>query len=179
MSRVCSFCGKEKDKSSLLAGVKKDTYICNNCAITVYKIFFGDFAEDDKGEKEVEFTPKLFTPKELKLMLDNYVIGQEDAKKILSVTVYNHYKRVFHPIKDDDVELNKSNVLLIGPTGSGKTLLAQTIARFLDVPIAIADATTLTEAGYVGEDVENVITKLYQAANGDIKRTEQGIVFID
>jgi len=180
MSRVCSFCGaRNKDKNFFLAGIKKETYICKNCVVAAYKVFFGD--EDINSEVTVEeFTPKLFTPKELKAMLDNYVIGQEEAKKTLSVAVYNHYKRVFGEINSsDDVELSKSNVLLIGPTGSGKTLLAQTIARFLDVPIAIADATTLTEAGYVGEDVENVITKLYQAANGDIKRTEQGIVFID
>ena len=123
---------------------------------------------------------KLRTPQELKDILDQYVIGQETAKKVLSVAVYNHYKRIFrHNEIEDDTELNKSNVLLIGPTGSGKTLLAQTISKYLDVPLAIADATSLTEAGYVGDDVENVVTRLVQAANGDIEKAQRGIIFID
>ncbi|MGE3301112.1 MAG: ATP-dependent protease ATP-binding subunit ClpX, partial [Arcobacter sp.] len=135
-----------------------------------------DKTKNPAQEKEI----KIKTPAELKKILDEYVIGQERAKKVLSVAVYNHYKRIFrHNEIDDDTELNKSNVLLIGPTGSGKTLLAQTISKYLDVPLAIADATSLTEAGYVGDDVENVVTRLVQAADGDIKKAERGIIFID
>jgi ATP-dependent Clp protease ATP-binding subunit ClpX len=140
---------------------------------------------DDKTEKEnnkelLQTTAELLTPKELDKFLGEYIIGQERARKLVSVAVYNHYKRIFKKdVVDDDTEIQKSNVLLIGPTGSGKTLIAQTIARILNVPIAIADATSLTEAGYVGEDVENILTKLLQAADGDIKKAEQGIVFID
>jgi len=140
---------------------------------------------DDKNAKEqnkelIEKSAQLLTPKELDKFLGEYIIGQERARKLVSVAVYNHYKRIFKSdIVDDETELQKSNVLLIGPTGSGKTLIAQTIARILNVPIAIADATSLTEAGYVGEDVENILTKLLQAADGDIKKAEQGIVFID
>jgi ATP-dependent Clp protease ATP-binding subunit ClpX len=143
---------------------------------------FGDEKQNHAENKElVDAVTELMTPKELDAFLGDYIIGQERARKLLSVAVYNHYKRIFkaHSIQEDETEIAKSNVLLIGPTGSGKTLMAQTIARVLNVPIAIADATSLTEAGYVGEDVENILTKLLQAADGDIQRAEQGIVFID
>ena len=176
MLRKCSFCGAyESEENPLIAG--DGVYICKNCVISAYKILFG---EEEEEEIEENFDIDMLTPKELKAVLDEYVIGQERAKKIFSVAVYNHYKRVFkqHSL-DDDVELSKSNVLMIGPTGSGKTLMAQTMAKFLDVPLAISDATSLTEAGYVGEDVENVLTRLIQAADGDIKKAERGIVFID
>ncbi|WP_457602300.1 ATP-dependent Clp protease ATP-binding subunit ClpX [Nitratifractor sp.] len=173
-NKKCSFCGSpEREENPLIAG--NDAYICSNCVVSAYKILFGE--EESSGS--TEFNPKLLTPKELKTLLDEYVIGQEEAKKTLSVAVYNHYKRIFKNLPDDDTEISKSNILLIGPTGSGKTLLAQSIARFLDVPIAIADATNLTEAGYVGEDVENILTKLIQAADGEIEKAEKGIVFID
>jgi len=175
VSRNCSFCGaKESQDNPLLAG--NSVYICKNCVISAYKILFGEFEE----EKEV-VDKNLMTPRELKIALDEYVIGQERAKRVFAVAVYNHYKRIFkqNALEDDDTEIAKSNVLLIGPTGSGKTLMAQSIAKFLDVPIAIADATSLTEAGYVGEDVENILTRLLQAADGDIEKAEQGIVFID
>jgi len=171
----CSFCGTaERDDLPLIEG--KDGYICLNCVVSAYKILFGDEVESSEN---VDFEHRDLTPKELKEFLDNYVIGQEDAKRTLSVAVYNHYKRILRANKDSDTEIAKSNVLLIGPTGSGKTLLAQSIAKFLDVPIAIADATNLTEAGYVGEDVENILTKLLQTADGDITKAERGIVFID
>jgi len=175
INRSCSFCGvKESQENPLLAG--NNVYICKNCVISAYKILFGEL-EDEKEIVDKE----LMTPKELKAALDEYVIGQERAKRIFAVAVYNHYKRIFkqNVLEDDDTEIAKSNVLLIGPTGSGKTLMAQSIAKFLDVPIAIADATSLTEAGYVGEDVENILTRLLQAADGDVKKAEQGIVFID
>jgi ATP-dependent Clp protease ATP-binding subunit ClpX len=170
----CSFCGtSESEKNPLIAGT--DAYICSNCVVSAHKILFGE----EEPEYHPEFNQELLAPKEIKAMLDAYVIGQDDAKKTLSVAVYNHYKRIFRNVADDDTQIDKSNILLLGPTGSGKTLLAQTIARFLNVPIAIADATNLTEAGYVGEDVENILTKLLQAADGDVKRAEQGIVFVD
>ena len=173
-NKKCSFCGSpEREENPLIAG--NDAYICANCVVSAYKILFGEEESSASGD----FNPRLLTPKELKAMLDDYVIGQEEAKKTLSVAVYNHYKRIFKNLPDDDTEISKSNILLIGPTGSGKTLLAQSIARFLDVPIAIADATNLTEAGYVGEDVENILTKLIQAADGEIDKAEKGIVFID
>ncbi len=173
-NKKCSFCGSsEREENPLIAG--NDAYICSNCVVSAYKILFG---EEEAGTSS-EFNPRLLTPKQLKAMLDDYVIGQEEAKKTLSVAVYNHYKRIFKRLPEDDTEISKSNVLLIGPTGSGKTLLAQSIARFLDVPIAIADATNLTEAGYVGEDVENILTKLLMAADGDVDKAEKGIVFID
>jgi len=172
--KICSFCGSpESEKNPLIAG--SDAYICSNCVISAYKILFGE----EEPSAHSEFNEELLAPKEIKEMLDAYVIGQEEAKKTLSVAVYNHYKRIFKNIADDDTRIDKSNILLLGPTGSGKTLLAQTIAQFLNVPIAIADATNLTEAGYVGEDVENILTKLLQAADGDVKRAEQGIVFVD
>jgi len=172
--KLCSFCGaSETEKNPLIAGM--DAYICSNCVISAHKILFGE----EEPSYQPEFNEELLAPREIKEMLDAYVIGQENAKKTLSVAVYNHYKRIFRNIKEDDTQIAKSNILLLGPTGSGKTLLAQTIARFLNVPIAIADATNLTEAGYVGEDVENILTKLLQVADGDVKRAEQGIVFID
>ncbi|MDD2357163.1 MAG: ATP-dependent Clp protease ATP-binding subunit ClpX [Thiovulaceae bacterium] len=179
--RHCSFCeAKESDENPLIAG--NGVYICKNCVFSAYKIMFGDEHESKENSKKlVEAVGELMTPKELDKFLGQYIIGQERARKLLSVAVYNHYKRIFktHDVQDDDTEIAKSNVLLIGPTGSGKTLLAQTIARVLNVPIAISDATSLTEAGYVGEDVENILTRLLQAADGDIERAQQGIVFID
>lgn len=180
--RHCSFCdASESEENPLIAG--NGVYICKNCVISAYKIMFGDEKESlaPSDEELLEAVNNLMTPKELNEFLGEYIIGQERARKLLSVAVYNHYKRIFKTkhIKDDDTEIAKSNVLLIGPTGSGKTLMAQTIARVLNVPIAIADATSLTEAGYVGEDVENILTKLIQAADGDVERAQQGIVFID
>ena len=181
INRRCSFCDAvENEVNPLIAG--NGVYICKNCVTSAYKIMFGDEKEQNKQDQELtETVTKLMTPKELNNFLSDYVIGQERAKKLISVAVYNHYKRIFKNDTDleDDTEIAKSNVLLIGPTGSGKTLMAQTIARVLNVPIAIADATSLTEAGYVGEDVENILTKLIQAADGDVKKAEQGIVFID
>jgi ATP-dependent Clp protease ATP-binding subunit ClpX len=175
-TKACSFCeAQESEENPLIAG--ESAYICSNCVVSAYKILFG---EDEQEELQTDLeTRTLYTPKEINALLDDYVIGQEKAKRTLSVAVYNHYKRIFKDNIEDDTQIAKSNVLLIGPTGSGKTLLAQTIARFLNVPIAIADATNLTEAGYVGEDVENILTKLLMAADGDVKRAEQGIVFID
>ena len=175
--KTCSFCeAHESEENPLIAG--ENAYICSNCVISAYKILFG---EEEQDESQIDIgTHTLYTPKEMNSLLDDYVIGQEKAKKTLAVAVYNHYKRIFKENHtEDDTQIAKSNVLLIGPTGSGKTLLAQTIARFLNVPIAIADATNLTEAGYVGEDVENILTKLLMAADGDPQRAEQGIVFID
>ncbi len=176
--RHCSFCeAQESEENPLIAG--NGVYICKNCVFSAYKIMFGD--EDEKKDpKLVDAVAQLMTPKELNDFLSEYIIGQERARKLLSVAVYNHYKRIFkHDAVDDDTEIAKSNVLLVGPTGSGKTLMAQTIARVLNVPIAIADATSLTEAGYVGEDVENILTRLMQAADGDVERAQQGIVFVD
>jgi ATP-dependent Clp protease ATP-binding subunit ClpX len=180
--RHCSFCdASESEENPLIAG--NGVYICKNCVISAYKIMFGDEKQSsvENEEELVEALNNLMTPKELNNFLGDYIIGQERARKLLSVAVYNHYKRIFKTknVTDDDTEIAKSNVLLIGPTGSGKTLMAQTIARVLNVPIAIADATSLTEAGYVGEDVENILTKLIQAADGDVERAEKGIVFID
>lgn len=168
----CSFCGKSQDQvKRLIAG--PGVYICDECIELCSEIV----AEELTEKNEQDFT-KLAKPMEIKAHLDQYVIGQESAKKSLSVAVYNHYKRINYP-KKSDVELSKSNILLLGPTGSGKTLLAQTLARFLDVPFAIADATTLTEAGYVGEDVENILLKLIQNADYDVEKAERGIVYID
>ncbi|MCK9455094.1 MAG: ATP-dependent Clp protease ATP-binding subunit ClpX [Sulfurimonas sp.] len=180
--RACSFCGtEESDVNPLIAG--NGVYICKNCVVSAYKIMFGDenIQSSSKDDELVDAVVELMTPKELNNFLSEYIIGQERARKLLSVAVYNHYKRIFknQDLEDDETEISKSNILLIGPTGSGKTLMAQTIARVLNVPIAIADATSLTEAGYVGEDVENILTKLLQAADGDVQKAERGIVFID
>ena len=173
----CSFCGKTQDEvTRLVEG--PGVYICDNCIDFCSSLLFEDevSANKKKKPKDKEFTlPK---PQEIKASLDEYVIGQDDAKKTLSVAVYNHYKRIFKST-DSDVELNKSNVLLLGPTGVGKTLLAQTLAKSLNVPIAITDATTLTEAGYVGEDVENILLRLIQAADYDMEKAEHGIIYID
>ncbi len=170
----CSFCGKNQDEvNKLIAG--PSVYICNECVDLCNEILAEDEAQEAKEGKGI---PKLPTPQEIHAALDEYVIGQERAKKILSVAVHNHYKRIYNPMKSD-VEIQKSNILLIGPTGTGKTLLAQTLAKVLDVPFCIADATTLTEAGYVGEDVENIILKLLQAANYDVERAQRGIIYID
>jgi len=176
--RKCNFCeAVESDINPLLAG--NGVYICKNCVQSAHKLMFGDDEHESAVLEPGDVT--LMTPKELNSYLGDYIIGQEEARKLLSVAVYNHYKRIFkhHEVEDDDTEIAKSNVLLIGPTGSGKTLMAQTIAKVLNVPIAIADATSLTEAGYVGEDVENILTRLLQAADGDPVRAQQGIVFID
>jgi ATP-dependent Clp protease ATP-binding subunit ClpX len=176
---ICDFCGiQDSEENPVIAG--DHASICQTCAKSAYEIIQNHKATNSQNETTEQKVHKILTPKELKEILDQYVIGQEKAKKVLSVAVYNHYKRIFMQEMSEDVtELTKSNVLLIGPTGSGKTLLAQTIAKYLDVPLAIADATSLTEAGYVGDDVENVVTRLIQAADGDIKRPEQGIIFID
>ncbi len=177
MQKKCNFCGVgESEENPLIAG--NDTYICSNCVISAHKIFFGEEEIEENSISTEDI--KLLIPSEIKALLDDYVIGQNRAKKTLSVAVYNHYKRIFNRDQEDsDTTIDKSNILLIGPTGSGKTLLAQTIAKFLNVPIAIADATNLTEAGYVGEDVENILTKLLQVADGDVKKAERGIIFID
>jgi ATP-dependent Clp protease ATP-binding subunit ClpX len=169
----CSFCGKTQDQvRRLIAG--PGVYICDECIELCSEIITDEFEED--VQVDMSSLPK---PVEIKSYLDQYVIGQEGAKKSLAVAVYNHYKRINSNANNDDVELQKSNILLLGPTGSGKTLLAQTLAKFLNVPFAIADATTLTEAGYVGEDVENILLKLIQNADYDIERAERGIVYID
>ncbi|MFC2336778.1 MAG: ATP-dependent Clp protease ATP-binding subunit ClpX [Negativicutes bacterium] len=171
----CSFCGKTQEQvRKLVAG--QGVYICDECIDLCNEVVAGEFGSD--AESELKDIPK---PKEICEILDQYVIGQEAAKKALSVAVYNHYKRINIPVSaaKDDVELSKSNILMLGPTGSGKTLLAQTLARILNVPFAMADATSLTEAGYVGEDVENILLKLIQAADYDVERAEKGIVYID
>ena len=171
----CSFCGKPEDKVHKLIAGPDGAYICDECIELCAEILSEDMDEPAvRGAEGIN----LITPKEMKAVLDEYVIGQDEAKKVLSVAVYNHYKRILNE-KNVDVELQKSNVLMLGPTGSGKTLLAQTLARILNVPFAIADATTLTEAGYVGEDVENILLKIIQAADYDIDRAQHGIIYID
>ena len=175
---VCSFCGKtESEVYRLIANPENDIFICDECVESCYDLI--EEEEEFEGFTKTHDV-KLLKPSEIKSKLDEYIIGQERAKKVLSVAVYNHFKRIMHKTQNiDDVELQKSNVLLIGPTGSGKTLLAQTLAKILNVPFAIADATTLTEAGYVGDDVENVLLKLIKAADYDIEAAEHGIIFVD
>lgn len=174
----CSFCGKSaKQVQKLIAGMN-NTYICDECVELCNEIFEEEMGKNSQGAEHSSVDEvHLLKPKEIKEFLDEYVIGQDDAKKVLSVAVYNHYKRITSKIKDIDVQ--KSNILMIGPTGTGKTYLAQTLAKILGVPFAIADATALTEAGYVGEDVENILLKLIQAADYDVKRAEIGIIYID
>ncbi|NLM42019.1 MAG: ATP-dependent Clp protease ATP-binding subunit ClpX [Firmicutes bacterium] len=169
----CSFCGKMQEQvKKLIAG--PGVYICDECIELCNEIIEEEFTEDH--DLELENVPK---PKEIKAALDEYVIGQEEAKKTLAVAVYNHYKRINSNYRSEDVELQKSNILMLGPTGSGKTFLAQTLAKILNVPFAIADATSLTEAGYVGEDVENILLRLIQAADYDVERAEKGIIYVD
>lgn len=172
----CSFCGKTQEQVRKLIAGPNGAYICDVCVDICAEIIEEEFEEEE--EEQVEEQINLLKPEELKSFLDEYVIGQDNAKKVLSVAVYNHYKRILAGT-DLDVELQKSNILMLGPTGSGKTYLAQTLARILNVPFAIADATTLTEAGYVGEDVENILLKIIQAADYDIDRAQHGIIYID
>lgn len=173
----CSFCKRKKEETNLLiAGV--DSHICDRCIEQAYGIVLEELADSKKDKLRTEFVIK--KPAEIKAFLDQYIIGQSHAKKVMSVAVYNHYKRLQQKIsKTDDVEIEKSNIILVGETGTGKTLIARTIARMLDVPFAIVDATVLTEAGYVGEDVETILTRLLQAADYDVAKAEKGIVFID
>ena len=184
----CSFCGKTQDQvKKLIAG--PEVYICDECVELCNEILDEEFLDtkDKDGKETAEGETKeelkdIPKPHEIKAYLDQYIIGQDDAKKVLSVAVYNHYKRLAHNAASDgknDVEIYKSNILLVGPTGSGKTLLAQTLAKMLDVPFAVADATTLTEAGYVGDDVENILLRLYQSANYDAQKAEKGIIYVD
>ena len=178
----CSFCGKTQDQvKKLIAG--PEVYICDECVELCKEILDEEFFDDKEKAQENIKTEDSNIPKpsEIKAYLDEHIVGQDDAKKVLSVAVYNHYKRILHNTGDNtnDVEIQKSNILLVGPTGSGKTLLAQTLAKMLDVPFAVADATTLTEAGYVGDDVENILLRLYQNSNYDVTKAERGIIYID
>ncbi len=176
----CSFCGKAQENvKKIVAG--PGVYICDECVELCNSIIETEMFEDEKAGYTLNELNDIPSPKEIKAILDDYVVGQEEAKKTLSVAVYNHYKRVAHEenASKEDIEIQKSNILLLGPTGCGKTLLARTLAKILNVPFAIADATTLTEAGYVGEDVENILLKLIQAADGDIQKAEKGIIYID
>ena len=184
---ICAFCGRtEKEAGYILpSGVYQDVYICTDCLKSYHQHFeeileltMGGNKEDKKKKDAENSLKKLPKPADIKVFLDNYVIGQEDAKKYLSVAVYNHYKRLAQST-DDDVDIEKSNIILVGPTGTGKTLLAKTIARLLDVPFTIVDATVLTQAGYVGEDIESLLTRLLQAADYDVEKAQKGIVFID
>ena len=176
----CSFCGKSQENvKKIVAG--PGVYICDECVELCTNIIEAELYEDDKAGYTLNELSNIPNPQEIKEVLDDYVIGQDNAKRTLAVAVYNHYKRIAHEevTNNDDVEIQKSNILLLGPTGCGKTLLARTLAKILNVPFAIADATTLTEAGYVGEDVENILLKLIQAADGDVQKAEKGIIYID
>jgi ATP-dependent Clp protease ATP-binding subunit ClpX len=174
----CSFCGKSQRQARKLISGPSGIYICDECVDICRGIIDDEFDDDDRN---IDYAGdiKLLKPKQIRDFLDDYVIGQDEAKKVLSVAVYNHYKRVMYKRNMDDVELQKSNILMVGPTGSGKTYLAQTLAKIINVPFAIADATTLTEAGYVGEDVENILLKLIQAADYDVERAQYGMIYID
>ena len=175
----CSFCNKTQDQVKKLIAGPNGAYICDECVGICADILDEEFENEEDIQEDAEgMNINLLKPKEIKEFLDDYVIGQDEAKKVLSVAVYNHYKRILSA-KDVDVELQKSNILMLGPTGSGKTFLAQNLARLLNVPFAIADATTLTEAGYVGEDVENILLKLIQAADYDVEKAQYGIIYID
>ncbi len=172
----CSFCGRKKPETSLLiAGL--DAHICDRCIQQAHGIVVEESNEADTSELSAELMLK--KPKKIKAFLDDYIIGQEHTKRVMSVAVYNHYKRLLQPASDDDIEIQKSNIVMVGQTGTGKTLIAKTIAKMLNVPLAIVDATVLTEAGYVGEDVESLLTRLLQAADYDLAKAEKGIVFID
>lgn len=173
----CSFCNKTQDQVRKMIAGPGSVYICDECVDVCADIIEEEYEDESKAVEEMNIN--LLKPVEIKKFLDDYVIGQEDAKKVLAVSVYNHYKRVMAPPDNDGVELQKSNIIMIGPTGSGKTYLAQTLAKIINVPFAIADATTLTEAGYVGEDVENILLKLIQAADYDVERAKFGIIYID
>ena len=172
----CSFCGRKKPETSLLiAGL--DAHICDQCIEQAHGIVLEEATENDDDALTAEFN--LRKPKDIKAFLDEYIIGQEFSKKVISVAVYNHYKRLLQPASDDDIEIQKSNIVMVGQTGTGKTLMAKTIAKMLNIPLAIVDATVLTEAGYVGEDVETILTRLLQAADYNLEKAEKGIVFID
>lgn len=180
MNKVCSFCGRsEKDVKLLITGV--DGYICESCAVQAYEIVKSTgLLDEDKQKQNTKFKlKKVPKPREIKKYLDQYVIGQDDAKRCLAVSVYNHYKRLQQPEDDNGVEIEKSNIIMVGSTGTGKTLMARTIAKLLDVPFTIVDATAFTEAGYVGEDVESILSRLLQVADYDVEAAQRGIVFID
>lgn len=174
----CSFCGTPQSEAGFMVAGYNSTLICNDCIEQAHQMILENSKspKSKKNKTQSEFDKK---PADIKAYLDQYVIGQEKTKRVLSVAVYNHYKRILQEQTDDNVEIEKSNILIVGPTGTGKTLIAKTIAKLLDVPLAIADATVLTEAGYVGEDVENILTKLLQAADFDVEKAERGIIFID